>query len=139
MRRIGALFAQERVEYRSAGLSIFSTRTPIALLSFDPKLYSRANWVGLNPFTFVSGIDVRCESGTNGVTKISVHIHQFRTVVWVLFWASCSGLAASAMPLPGGVILFVGVTLAAWFGLRFLGGSLIRNEIRDCLKATGTA
>jgi hypothetical protein len=57
--RIGELLAKEGVQYRTEGLSIFSIGTPIALLSLQRTLYSDRNWVGLNPFTFISG--VRCE------------------------------------------------------------------------------
>jgi hypothetical protein len=40
------------------------------------------------------------------------------------------------MPQPEGAFLFIGVTIAAWFVLvSFLGGFLIKKEIRDCLNA----
>jgi hypothetical protein len=55
-------------------------------------------------------------------------------LLWVAFWVLSSALAALRMPKPGGTILFIVVTVAAWFGLMsFLGGYLIKKEIRDCL------
>ena len=113
-----------------------SVRTPI-YSRMDPRLYSKRNWVGLNPFTFVSGVKVRCESGRRNVVKINIQVEQFRTFMWVAFWFTCSGLAAIGMPKPEDVILFIAVTtVVAWFGLVwFLGGFLIQKEIRNCLDA----
>jgi hypothetical protein len=135
--RIGELLAKEGVQYRKEGLSIFSTRTPIALLSFQRNRYSNKNWVGPNPFTFVSGVNVQCQLDNSGLTQVVVQVNQFRTFVWVAFWASGCGMAASAMPTPAdAAIFFIALTLAAWFGLvSFLGGYLIEKEIADCLNS----
>jgi hypothetical protein len=135
--RIGGLLAKEGVQYRIEGLSIFSTSTPIALLSFQRNRYSKRNWVGLNPFTFISGVDVRCQLDTSGLTIIIVQVNRFRTFLWVAFWFCNSGLAASGLPTLGGaILLIIGVSLASWFGfVSFLGGYLIKKEISDCLNA----
>jgi hypothetical protein len=135
--RIGELLAKEGVQYRAEGLSIFSISTPIALLSLQRTLYSDRNWVGLNPFTFISGVDVRCQLDESGLTEIIVQVNKARTFLWVAFWVSISGLAASGFPTLEGAILFIGaVSLAAWFVLvSFLGGYLIKKEITDCLNA----
>ena len=134
--RVGDLLAKEGVKYRTEGLSIFSISTPIALLSSQRTLYSDRNWVGLNPFSFISGVDVRCQLDKSGLTEIIVHVNKVRTFLWVAFWVSSSALAASRLPKPEGAVLFIAVSLAAWFGLvSFLGGYLIRKEITDCLNA----
>jgi hypothetical protein len=126
--------AKERVEYRIEGLSILSIRMPIALFSLQRSLYSDRNWVGLNPFTFVSGVSVRCQLDKNGLTQIIVQVNKVRTFAWVAFWVLSSALAASRMPKPDGIILFFAISIAAWFGLvSFLGGYLIKKEITDCL------
>lgn len=132
--RVEDLLAKAGVQGRTEGLSIFSISTPIALLSFQRTHYSDRNWVGLNPFTFISGVDVRCQSDKSGLTEINVQVNKERTFLWVAFSVVSSGLAASAMPEPDGAILFIAVTLAAWFGLvSFLGGYLIKKEITGCL------
>jgi len=128
--RIEDLLAKEGVQYRTADLSIASIGTPIALFSFQRILYSSRNWVGLNPFTFVSSVIVRCESSSGGLTRIIIQVNQARTFLWSAFWAWCGALSALGMPEPAGAILFMAVTLAAWFGLvSFLGGALIKKEI----------
>ncbi len=112
-----------------------SVRTPIAVVGIQPKLYSHSNWVGLNPFTFVSGVEVQCEQVDSGLTKVTVRVNRLRTFLWVAFWVACSLLAARRMPEPGGAILVIGVACAAWFGLAsFLGGYLVKKEISDRLK-----
>jgi hypothetical protein len=133
--RIESLLSKEGVKYRAVNLSVVSVKTPIAVVGVQPKLYSHSNWVGLNPFTFVSGVEVRCEQLDNRLTKVTVRINRLRTFLWVAFWIACSSLAAIGMPEPGGAILVVGVACAAWFGLvSFLGGYLVRKEISDRLK-----
>jgi hypothetical protein len=133
--RIEGLLSKEGVKYRAANLSVASLKTPIAMVGIQPKLYSHSNWVGLNPFTFVSGVEVQCEEVDSGLTKVTVRVNRLRTFLWVAFWIACSLLAARAMPEPGGAIVVVGVACAAWFGLVcFLGGYLIKTEISDRLK-----
>src|SRR6202034_693068 len=98
---------------------IASVRTPVAFLSVDSKLYSKlynlGNWTGLNPFTFVSGVEVRFEQVDSGLTKVTVRVNRLRAFLWTGFWIACSALAAFAMPQPGGAILVVGVASGAWF------------------------
>ncbi|MGH9638459.1 MAG: hypothetical protein ACRD3Y_00235 [Bryobacteraceae bacterium] len=134
--RIETLLSKEGVKYKAVGLSVASTRTPIAVVGIEPKLYSRSNWVGVNPFTFVSGVEVQCEQCDNDLTKVTVRVNRLRSFLWVAFWIACSILAARAMPEPGGAVLVVVVACAAWFGIvSFLGGYLVKKEISDRLKA----
>src|SRR5580658_5678510 len=133
--RIEDLLSKEGVKYRVANLSIVSVRTPIVVVGIQPKLYSHRNWVGLNPFTFVSGVEVQCEQVDSGLTKVTVRVNRLRTFLWAAFWIASSSLAARAMPEPGGALLVIGVACAAWFGVVcFLGGYLIRKEISDRLR-----
>jgi len=134
--RVGDLLTKAGVRYRTEGLSVVSTSTPIVLLSFQRTLYSNRNWFGLNPFTYISGVDIRCQSDKSGLTGVIVQVNRIRAFLWVaLSFCSC-GFAAAAMPEPGGAIVFVVGSLAAWFGfVSFLGGYLIKKEIADCLNA----
>ena len=126
--------SKEGVKYMAANLAITSIKTPIVVLGIQPKLYSHSNWVGLNPFAFVSGVDLRFKEDENGVTRVTVRVNRLRGFLWVGFWAACSSLAALAMPEPGGAILFIGIACAAWLGIvSFLGGYLIKKEIAGCL------
>jgi hypothetical protein len=138
--RIQALLSKEGVEYRAGDLSVMSVKTPIAVVGIQPKLYSHSNFVGLNPFTFVSGIEVECGQDDREFTKVTLRINRLRGVLWVLFWITCSFIAARAMPQPGGVLLVIGVASATWFGIvSFWGGYLIKKEITDNLKETTDA
>lgn len=133
--RIEALLSKEGVKYRATDLSVASIRTPIAVIGIEPKLYSRSNWFGINPFTFISGIEVQCEERDNELTAVTVRVNRLRAFLWVAFWIACSILAARAMPEPGGAVLVVVVACAAWFGIgSFFGGYLVKKEISDRLK-----
>jgi hypothetical protein len=133
--RIASLLDREGVTYCAANLSLTSVSTPIVVLGIQPKLYSQANWVGINPFTAISGIEVRCESEGAASTKVIVRVNRRRAFLWVLYWVALSSFVASAMPEPGGAVVFLLVSCTAWFGIvRFLGGYLITKEIGVCLK-----
>ena len=135
--RIGKLLAKEGVQYRTEGLSISSVSTPIALLSFDRTLYSDRNWVGLNPFTFISGVNVRCQPAESGLTDVVVQVNRDRTFLYLAACVCISGLASVGMATLAEAIVFIAVSFAAaWFGLvSFLGRHLIKKEIGSCLKA----
>src|SRR5215831_11597848 len=97
LERIKGLLSEELVKYRADNLSVTSTQIPIVVFGFDPRRFSHANWIGINPFTNVSGVEVRCEATDNGLTKVIVCVNRLRAFVWVGFWVACSALAASAM------------------------------------------
>lgn len=132
--RMEAMLSKEGVEYTATNLAIASVRTPIVVLGIQPKLYSHGNWVGINPFAFVSGVDLRFKQDEEGHTRVTVRVNRSRGLLWVAFWMTCGSLAARAMPESGGVILLAGIACAAWFGIvSFLGGHLIKKEIADHL------
>ncbi|HUV96486.1 MAG TPA: hypothetical protein VMV98_03370 [Acidobacteriaceae bacterium] len=135
--RIAALFSTEGVSYKIDSSRVSSTRTPIAIMGNQPGMYTHNNWVGINPFAFVSGVDVRCEPCEDGVTKVILRINRWRAFLFVAIWITCGGMAATAMPEQGSVLVFIGVSCAAWFThVSFLGGYLIKNEIADYLKVS---
>ncbi len=134
LERMERLLSKDGVKYTSSDLAITSVRTPIVVLGIQPELYSRSNWLGLNPFAFVSGIDLRFKEDENGLTRVTVRVNRLRGLLWVAFWITCGALATLAMPEPGGAILLIGIACAAWLGIvSFLGGYLIKKEIAERL------
>lgn len=128
--RIERLLAHENVEYIAKGLRVASTSTPIIFLGLQPKLYTRKNWVGLNPFAFITSVDVQCESAEGAPARIKVCINRRRSILHVVFWGACGALMARVMPQPAGVILFVMMVLVAWLCIvKYLGGRLVKREI----------
>jgi hypothetical protein len=134
-KRIEDLLLKEGIKYRAANLRVTSTSTPIALFGFQPVLYSRRNWVGLNPFVFVSGVDVRCWPNKDGSSRITVQVDRRRAVLmWAVFWILCAFPVAGALPRLVGAAFFVFATGAVWLiHVSFLGGYLVKKEIRDYL------
>jgi hypothetical protein len=134
--RIERLLKNEGVEYITSGLRVASTSTPIVMLGFQPKLYTRKNWVGLNPFAFITSVDIQCELADDATARIKVRINRRRSILHVVFWGACGALMAQAMPEPAGVLLFGVMIFAAWFSIvKYLGGRLVKREIMDELGA----
>lgn len=133
--RVEGLLSKEGVRYRATELSLASTRTPIALVSIQPRLYSRSNWVGVNPFVYISGIDVTFKPVDHESTSVTVRVNRLRAFLFAASGIALGLLAARAMPEPAGILFFVGFTFATWFGIvSFLGGYLVRKEISDRLR-----
>jgi hypothetical protein len=119
--RVKDLLKREGVQHRTEGLSIVSISTPIAVLSFQRVLYSKRNWVGLNPFTFISGVDVRCRPDKSGLTEVTVQVNRFRTFLYVAFWGLGRRPSGISYIKPDGATLTTVVGLTAWFGLVWCG------------------
>lgn len=125
--RIEGLLSKEGVRYKVGNLSLASTRTPIALLPIQPKLYSRSNWVGVNPFTFVSGVDVCFEPHRDGGTRVTILVNRLRAFLYASLGIAVGLMVAVALPEPAGVLFFLGFACATWFSIvPFLAGYLIR-------------
>ena len=135
--RIGNLLAEEGVKFKEeAELSLVSTATPIAILGIQTKLYSRKNWVGFNPFVFITSIRVDCKLDGGSGTIIELRINRHRALLWVGFYSIYVGLAARDMQEPNGALLFASVTIVAWlFYFFFVGGHLVKREIRNAVRA----
>jgi len=139
MERIQYLLSSEGVEYRAGDLAIASTRTPVVVLTMQRFLYSHNNWVGINPFTCVSAVDVLVRPQKDGCTRVLVSIDRRRAIIIFLVWIVAAGFAGSAAPQPVGALFFLGVSAAAWFGIvSFFAGYLIREEISANLRSTST-
>lgn len=133
--RIESLLSKEGVKYRAADLSIVSTRTPIVVLSLQPKLYTHSNWVGINPFAYISGVHVRFQPDDGVGTKVTVRINRLRAFLFAASGIVIGFLAARAMPEPAAALFFLVFAAATWFGIvSFLGGYLVKKEISDRLK-----
>ena len=114
--RLGDLLAKAGVQYRIESLSISSIRTPVVLLSFQRALYGNRNRVGLNPFPFITGVNVRCQPDKRGLTRVIVEVNSASAFLYVVCQVCVCGLGSVGMPTPGDAILFIAVTLPP-FGL----------------------
>jgi hypothetical protein len=134
--RIERLLLQEGVKYITRGSRVMSTRVPIIVLGFQRQLYTQKNWVGVNPFVCVTGVDIACESIEGGRTRVTIEINRRRAILAVAFWAACGALMGHAMPQPAGIVVFGLMVISAWFGIvEFLGGRLLKREIMNELGA----
>jgi len=118
------------VERRPGGLR--STRIAFPILGTDRRGYTRRNWVGINPFVSLSGIEATFSRGPHGRTDIALRLDRTRSLGWGAYFLSIAGLIAVVAPWPARLIL---VTIISLFllGNWFMVPRLVRAEVQACL------
>lgn len=116
--RIEAVLTAEHVQVERSLDAICSTRIPAPLLGIDPRLYSRRNWVGMNPFLCLSSVVVRLLPDANKPAQVEITLSRARGFVRfglavVLF--ACVATAVSLVPNIGAF---------AWLGAAVLACAL---------------
>lgn len=133
--RVKELLSTEGVKVEETNCRIRSFRTPVAIIGIQPRMYTRRNWVGINPFVCVSGVEATFESIANGRTKVTIQVNQLRAYLIVAFWVAIGYFAARGLDGPWGAVLFIAVAVVAWAGVVwFVGGRLVRIEIGRVLR-----
>ena len=99
-------------------------------------MYSNRNWVGLNPFPFITGVDVRCQPNKAGITKVVVQVNRARAFFFMGFQVWCVSLGSLGMPTLAYALLVIAATIPlAWITSVGVAGELIKKEITHSLKA----
>jgi hypothetical protein len=136
MAKVCALLTAEGVTFVVNKTSITSTHTPFAFLGVNRRLYSRLNWVGLNPFVYASSLAITMRaSAASGGTDLEIAID--RTRMFALYGVASSVVLMVGTALPAHGLLFAttvgGLVLLL---LRYLSGSLIRDEVEKAIAAS---
>lgn len=132
LQRIKKLFDSESVNYQVENNEIRSLKMPMTLLNIDPRMYTKRNWVGINPFVFISGINVTLNGESPKGTVIDVNINQTRGVIIYLMILLCLASMMFAIPnlWTGIAILVFGLFISYLIIFPFLIGSILKNEIK---------
>jgi hypothetical protein len=137
LQKVMRLFDQEAVRYETTDCSVRSTKVPFAVFTLDPRMYSRRNWLGLNPFVFASRVVVTARKGTADQTVLDVTIDRRRAIV--MYTLSMANVLVVGAVLP---TWWAGLALVAFFAavlflffFRF-SSSEIGKEIRTAIQAS---
>jgi len=132
--RVARLLEAEAVQARREGETIWSVRTPDPLATWDRRGYSRRNWVGINPFSLITGIKVSCAKDLEGNTVLDVVVDTLRTVLWLGFAAALALIVWIWLPpsvaLPFTIVL-LGFGVLQWAMSLSLVWSEIERELRS--------
>jgi hypothetical protein len=131
LRRLAQLLESEGVKIDREESGIRSLRTPIPLLNVDPRLYSRRNWVGINPFALLTSVEMKATANSSG-TAINVLIDRRRIVMLLALEAIVVFSIAFKAPLLPTLIIAV-VLLGICCALLRWAHTLTRFEIRQQL------
>ena len=97
-KRIENLLTYENVDFSVQPNSIRSTYIPIPLVNFDKRLYTRKNWVGINPFIYISGLEILFTELSATETRIEINIDQRRAIFFYCMFLCLVFLVALALP-----------------------------------------
>ncbi|HXX36088.1 MAG TPA: hypothetical protein VEM15_16580 [Thermodesulfobacteriota bacterium] len=86
MIRISNFLTSEHVDFQADLNSVKAEGIPIPLFSFDKRLYTKRNWVGINPFIFVSGVNFLIKESHSKQIQIDVNIRQGRAIFMYVFF-----------------------------------------------------
>lgn len=75
--------------------------------SHDKRLYSRLNFVGVNPFIFMSGIDLSFREFDAAETQLEIDVNSFRSTLFLGIILLVSVIGSFLLPSFGYRILFV--------------------------------
>ena len=131
------LFEYENLIFQISENSIYTQKTPLPLMSYDRRSYSRRNWVGINPFVFVSGVKILIESNQANLCDLTVVLDKKRSYAIFIALSSCWLWASVGVPNGywGDIIFCFISALAALLVLHLLPYRLIKSEINNALNS----
>lgn len=135
--RIENLFVEESIKYKSDLNSIYSTNVPLPLFGFDLRQYSRRNWIGINPFIFISRIKVLLNKTNDDSVLINITIRQNRALIIYSFILLLLLIVAVNLPQAWIGFLFFVFFALLFFGFIFLLciNRFIKKEIIDAISS----
>ena len=122
------------VRIKTDNNSITSTYTPFSFHGLMPTVFSKDNWIGINPFQFISKIKIECKAEENKNTKVDINVYTAKRLwFWIVFWLMLP-VALFAINLTAG---FVGILFAAIINLiiyHVFAVYLVKFEINDAIE-----
>lgn len=136
IKRIAGLLSYEHVSFDAGPNSIKSTHVPFPIVSLDKRMFSRKNWVGINPFIYISSIEMFFTESTTKETQIDISVDQYRTIVLYSFSLITMLYVAIALPnLWLGISFFFSMAfLTRLFIFNLCVKKLIRGEILNAIR-----
>jgi hypothetical protein len=69
---ISGLLTRRSVEHTVKGASISSTYIPFPFFSWDRRLYSHDNFMGVNPFIFIDSLNIEVKAEKESKTEVDI-------------------------------------------------------------------
>jgi len=132
--RVEALLCAEHVEVRRTADLVESVHMPLPFLNIDPRNYSRHNWVGFNPFTFLDAIAVSYRSNPATAGRIEVVMSRATAAAWFLFAVAIAAVIAARVPVvPVGIGFAVVFVVVSYIYLFHLPPKLAMRELETAV------
>ena len=113
--------------------TITSISTPIPLFSFDRRQFSKDNWIGINPFQYISNIKIVCSTVEKHITKVDIDVSTARAWLWVIFLFSLA-IYIFSIDLTAGLIALSFATIMSFLILSVFAKYLLKLEINNSIQ-----
>ena len=136
LRRLEDLFNYESIRFISNSKSIRSVRIPMPIISFDRRFYSKKNCIGINPFIFISSIEINLKKPSTEKVILDINIGQSRAFIIYLIVLLLTSMVAINLPnFWSGISLFFLVAIFVFiFIFKVCLKKLIKYEIFHTLE-----
>ena len=133
IKNLSQLLSLRCVEHNVVSNKIISKNIPVLLASWDSNMYSRDNWVGVNPFFLLDRFKAT-STQENDTTKVLVSVLSFRVyfiLILPLFPTVSCWIDGEAV----GRNLFGGIALLLWVVIFFgVFGEALPGEIKKAFQ-----
>ncbi|MDX2109091.1 MAG: hypothetical protein SFY80_02505 [Verrucomicrobiota bacterium] len=130
---IKSALKEKGVHLKANNQEIVSDYIDIPFISLDRRLYSKGNWIGINPFVHIDSCSVKTTETKNG-TNLIFSYTQYRPIFPLVFMLLVFAGAWTELPLPIKVFCVIVPIAYTVFEFHILGSIAIKAEIQNLLQ-----
>ena len=134
---VSSLLSKRSVKHSINNNQIVSTNIPIwfFMLRYSRRLYSRDNFVGVNPFIYIDNIKINVETELEKKTKLDITVTQIRSYMPFVFIMSMAfAIWTARVETFAGWFFVIIAVLYYLFTFHLVIGKLLPGEIKRVLK-----
>jgi len=130
---VSRLLTKRSVKHTVQGNCIRSTDIPIPFVNWDRRLYSRDNFVGVNPFIFIGRLTVEVKPEIGSKTYLHITANQGRAYIPLILMLSGALWILTTDSFAGLMFLIIAI-LYYLFAFQVVVRSLMLREIKRALQ-----
>jgi hypothetical protein len=131
---VSQLLRKRSVEHTVGGNCITSTDIPIILLNWDKRMFSRDNFIGINPFIFIDRLTVEVKPESESKTRLHITANRGRAYIPLIFIIPPALWVLMVENSFAGLMMLIFAVLYYLFTFQVVVGRLLLREIERALR-----